>query len=84
MAHRPKHAWFEFQSDQKQHHHHAKLSVVLQGYRFVTHQTDDGTDDDACDEVAQHRAQSEALCQGNRDDGRTQIDKGMNQVFRHD
>ena len=47
VAHRPKRSRFQFQPDQEQHHHHAKLGEMLQFGDFVGGMADELADDDA-------------------------------------
>jgi len=69
----------QLQADQKQHQHHSELGEVHHIF-LLTHQPEqEGADDDARQQVAEHGTQPPALGQRHRDHRGTKIDQGVKQ-----
>ncbi len=59
-AHLPQPLRLQLQPDQEQHHHHAELGEMLDLHHVDMQQRQHRRDDDAGDQVAQHRAEARA------------------------
>lgn len=82
-THLPQHPGLQLQPDQKQHHHDAEFREVLNLPRLGAHQPDDGPDQNAGDEIAEHRSQSQALGDGHGNNRGAEVDKGLKQESAH-
>ena len=77
-AHPPQHRRLQLEPDHEEHHHDAELGEVQDVLAFAAHETErEGTDRDARDQVAEHRAQAESTRDRNRDHGSGQVDEGL-------
>ena len=72
----PEQGRLQFQADQKQHHHHPEFGKMHHVLPFLPHQAQGKrSDDDAGDQISQHRAQAEPLGHRHRDNGCAEINK---------
>jgi hypothetical protein len=78
LTHPPEAGGFQFKADEKEHHHHAEFGEVHDVLAFLAHKTKkEGADDNAAQEVAQHRTHSQLLRDGYEHDGGGEIDQGI-------
>ena len=82
-AHRPEHARFQFEADQEQHHDHTEFGKVFQGFGLLADQPHHRADDDAGNQVTEHRAEAESLRQRHRDDRGAQINESLDEIPGH-
>ena len=83
VAHVPKRAGRQFQTDQEQHHDDAKFGKVLKVFRLGPDQSGQRADDDPCGEIPQNRPQPQARSKRDRDNRSTQIDCRLKQKAFH-
>ena len=78
MTHPPEMGGLQFQADEKEHHHHTEFGVVHNVLSCIADQAEEkGTDRDAGQEVSQDRSHAEPFGDGNEEDRRPQVDKGV-------
>ena len=79
----PQQRRLQLQADQEQHHHHAELGEVHHVARRPAEQPQaEGADGDAGQQVAEHRAQPQPLCERHRQHGRAEVDERLEQQAR--
>ena len=82
VPHVPERPRAEFKPDQEQHQDDAEFRKVLKVFGF-RHEAEYGADDDARDQVAQHRAKPEAHRKRHGDDRGGQVNHGLEQKTFH-
>jgi len=74
--HRPEHFRFQLQPDEKQHHDNAELGKMLDRDHIDSERVQQRADRDAGNQIAEHRAETETGCNGNRDNAGGKKNKG--------
>jgi len=69
---------FEFQTDEKQHHHHAEFCKMHDVFAFLTDETQDKrSDDDSAQKITENRTHPQFFGNGNKDHRGSQIDQSV-------
>ncbi|MNG04470.1 hypothetical protein D3C84_876040 [compost metagenome] len=81
FAHHPQAAWRQLKTDDEQQQHHAKFRDVRNAFRIADQAQARGADDHPGKQITQHRAQLQALGEGDGEHGREQeYDCGLQQT----
>ena len=83
MSDLPEMFGLQLQPDHKQHHHHAKFGKMLKLNGLTAYQTKNRTDQNASQNIAQHRAEPEARGECYSHQGSGQINHDLKKNIFH-
>ena len=83
VPHRPERAGVELETDQEKHHHHAEFGEMLEIVSLVADKPQDRPDDQARQQIPQHRAEAEPRRQRNGRHRGGEVDHGLKQEAFH-